>query len=267
MDRKQALLQRMDDIGRSLAARGDVLAVFGLGSVGVETDRIDAYSDLDFFVVTVPGSQHNYIERLDWLEEVCPMAYHFKNADVGHKILFEDGIYGEFAVFEEAELAQAQYTGGRMIWQHPSCAGDDIVNGQAVIPSKRGQSVDYVVGEALTNLYVGLGRYARGERLSAMRFIESYPIDGLLSVMHLLEPEVPYYPDRFGNERRAEARFPRFAARLPGLLQGYERLPESALCLLAYLEEIAAVSPRMSAEIKALAEHCMLKRGERDGSR
>lgn len=267
MDRKRALLQRMDDIGRSLAARGDVLAVFGLGSVGAEIDRIDAYSDLDFFVVTVPGSQHNYIGRLDWLEDVCPLAYHFKNSDVGHKVLFEDGIYGEFAVFDEPALAHAQYTGGRMIWQHPSFAGDDIVNGRAVIPSNRGQSVDYVVGEALTNLYVGLGRYARGERLSAMRFIESYPIDGLLSVMHLLEPEVPYYPDRFGNERRAEARFPQFAARLDGMLQGYERIPESALCLLAYLEEIAVISPRMSAEIRSLAEHCIRERQERDSSR
>lgn len=267
MAKKRELLQRLDEIGRSLAARGDVLAVFGLGSVGAETERIDEYSDLDFFVVAAQGSKQKYIEAVDWLEEACPLAYHFKNSDSGRKILFEDGVYGEFAVFEEPDLEQAQYTGGRMIWKHPSFADDGIVNGRAEIPGNRGQSVEYVAHEALTNLYVGLGRYARGERLSALRFVESYPIDGLLTVMHLLEPEVPGYPDRFGVERRAEARFPRFAKRLSGMLQGYDRVPESALSLLAYLEQIAAVPPRLSEEIRALAQRCIRQRTEWEASR
>lgn len=256
MAKKQLLLQRLDEIGKTLETKGDVLALFGLGSVGVETDRIDEYSDLDFFVVVTPGNKEKYINHVDWLEETYPLAYYFKNCDIGYKILFEDGIYGEFAIFEESELDSAQYTGGRMVWKDPSYTNEGIVSGKATIPSRKSSSIDHVVGEALTNLYVGLGRYARGEKLSALRFIEGYPIDGLMSVLHLLEPEVDYYPDVFGNERRVERRFPKFAGAVGGMLQGYDRIPESAIYLLNYLEEIYPINQRMSSEIRMLAEHC-----------
>jgi len=256
MTKKQLLLQRLDDIGRVLERNGDVLALLGLGSVGIETDRIDDYSDLDFFVIAAPGSKQRYIDRLDWLEAACPLAYHFQNCDIGHKIMFEDGIYGEFAVFEEPELASAAYTGGRVVWQHPSYSNDALLTRHAVPPVIKRTTIDHAVGEALTNIYVGLGRYARGEKLSALKFIQQYPIDGLLSVMHLIEPEIDYFPDAFGNERRAERRFPAFAGVMGGLLQGYDRIPESALRLLNYLETIYPINPRMRAEIVALAEHC-----------
>ncbi|MWC29654.1 hypothetical protein [Paenibacillus sp. MMS18-CY102] len=260
MDKKQALLQRLEGIGKVLEKNGDVLALFGLGSVGTETARIDDYSDLDFFVVTAPGSKQRYIDRVDWLEEAHPLAYAFKNCDIGSKILFEDGIYGEFAVFEETELEHASYTGGRMVWKAPHFANDGIVSGKAAIPSRRASSLDHAVGEALTNLYVGLGRYARGERLSALRFVESYAVDSILSILHLVEPEVDYYPDVFGNERRAEARFPQFAAGISNMMQGYGKVPESALQTLSFLENIYPINQRMSSEIKALAAHCISKR-------
>ncbi len=256
MEKEQLLLQRLDEIGEVLEKKGDVLAIFGLGSVGIETDRIDEYSDLDFFVIVNPGSKQRYIDHVDWLEELYPLAYSFKNCDVGYKIMFEDGIYGEFAIFEESELEGASYTGGRMIWKHASYDNDSILEGKTVIPSNRSTSIDHIVGEALTNLYVGLGRYARGEKLSALRFIEGYAVDGLISVLHLLEPEVDYYPDVFGNERRVEMRFPKFANILGNMLQGYDKIPESAIHMLNYLEDIYPINQRMSSEIHALARHC-----------
>ena len=38
------------------------------------------------------------------------------------------------------------------------------------------------LGEALTNLYVGMAREKRGEKLSAMRFIQGYAVDRLLEL-------------------------------------------------------------------------------------
>jgi len=40
------LLTRLDNIGRDLAQSDHALALLGLGSVGLELDRLDAYSDL-----------------------------------------------------------------------------------------------------------------------------------------------------------------------------------------------------------------------------
>jgi len=47
------LLARLDAIGASLAATDHGLALIGLGSVGLETDRLDAYSDPDFSAISL----------------------------------------------------------------------------------------------------------------------------------------------------------------------------------------------------------------------
>ena len=41
----QSLLKRLDEIGQSLERSGHALALLGLGSVGLELDRLDSYSD------------------------------------------------------------------------------------------------------------------------------------------------------------------------------------------------------------------------------
>ncbi|WP_334072568.1 MULTISPECIES: hypothetical protein [Paenibacillus] len=253
MATKEGLLRRLDEIGGSLARRGEALLLLGVGSVGVETDRIDAYSDLDFFVVVKPGYKQGYIERFDWLEEVYPLAYTFRNTADGYKILFEDGIYGEYAVFEENEMEHIAYSEGRIVWMDPACTNPEIAKGGRRTETQRREGLDFPLNEALTNLYVGLCRYARGEKLSAARFVQSYAVDNILSALHLLEKEEAYFPDVFGEERRMEKRYPSFAERVGDMILGYERTPESALHILRYLEEVYPVNARMSMEIRRLA--------------
>ena len=48
MNKTELLLQRLDDIGQSLKDSRQALALLALGSCGVERDRLDQYSDLDF---------------------------------------------------------------------------------------------------------------------------------------------------------------------------------------------------------------------------
>ncbi len=109
------LLNRLDEIGQSLAQSGHALALLGLGSVGDELHRLDEYSDLDFFAIVEPGYKRRYIENLDWLSTLCPIAYHFQNTHDGHKLLFADGIFCEFAVFEPQELQSIPFAAGRIV--------------------------------------------------------------------------------------------------------------------------------------------------------
>lgn len=253
--RKQDLLNRLDVIGQSLETTGGALLLFGLGSVGIELERLDDYSDLDFFVIVKPEYKSRFIEQLDWLESVHPLAFSFRNTKDGHKILFEDGIYAEFAVFEEIEMEHISYTEGRIVWQDAHFINKDlhiptIQNGA----SKKEHSLDYSINEALTNLYVGLCRYARGEKLSAMKFVQGEAIDNIVNVLHLIEPEVEYFPDVFSHARRLEKRFPRFAQTIGDMMQGYHHVPESALHILKYLEAAFPVNQRMGEEIRRLAK-------------
>lgn len=254
MMNKELLLERLEAIGQSLSLRDEALLLLGLGSVGAELNRLDSYSDLDFFVITKSGYASQYIEHLDWLSNVYPLSYQFRNADVGWKIMFEDGIYGEFAVFDEDELEQLPCYGGRIIWHKPDYEPQIPTIDQH--PSiKRPDSLDFPLNEAITNIYVGLCRYARGEKMSAKTFIESYAVGQIISTLHLHSQELPCDVDPYSNDRRLESRFPDFAVLLSEMLQGYDKVPESAIHILTYLESIYPVNKKLSQEIRQLALH------------
>jgi lincosamide nucleotidyltransferase len=247
----QDLLNRLDEIGQSLAQSGHALALIGLGSVGDELRRLDEYSDLDFFVIVEAGYKHNYIENLDWLSGLCSIAYHFLNSPDGYKLLFTDGIFCEFAVFEPQELQGIPFTPGRIVWKRVDAP--ETLNRPAKESIRAAQrDKEYLIGEAITNLYVGMGRDKRGEKLSAMRFIQSYAVDRLLELAEYVEPEKNVPRDIFANERRIEARHPAIAREMPAWLQGYERNRESALAILAFLESHFDVNEALANAIRKL---------------
>ena len=64
------LLRRLDDIGQSIAESDDAQALIGLGSVGLELERLDSHSDLDFFVIVDDGFKAPYLNDLAWETEV-----------------------------------------------------------------------------------------------------------------------------------------------------------------------------------------------------
>jgi hypothetical protein len=253
MPAPQILLDRLEAIGRSLEASEHALALIGLGSVGIETERLDAYSDLDFFVIVDEGCKSRYIDSLGWLSSLCPVAYTFRNSADGYKLLFQDGIFCEFAIFEQSELRTIPFAPGRIIWKQPYVDEAICVPAVASAPP-RPMDADWVVGEALTNLYVGLGRFRRGEKLSAMRFIQHYAVDRILELANIFENENGSRKDEFANERRFEQRFPKIAQELPGFVQGYERSCESAQAILEFLERHFEVNQSMAGAIRRLID-------------
>ncbi len=249
--RSQQLLQRLDDIGASLANSGQALALIGLGSVGAELDRLDEYSDLDFFVVVKDGHKAAFLANLDWLAQPQRLLYTFRNTADGYKVLFADDVYAEFAVFELRELENAVYTEGRVVWK------DKAFEEQWRFPKKppvswKPESKEWLIGEIVTCLYVGLCRHRRGERLSAWRFVQGHAFSLLLELIEFdrVDPRL----DVFSKERRFEQRHPDWPARLRRFLPGYDRGVESAREMLAYLDEHYAVHPDVKRVILAQCE-------------
>ncbi|MFN8500340.1 hypothetical protein [Kouleothrix sp.] len=248
MDEPQRLLARLDAIGRALRDGGQALALLGLGSVGRERNRIDAFSDLDFFVVARDGARDALLADLGWLAAAAPVAYAFRNTADGYKLLYADGIFCEFAVFEAAALAGVPFAAGQVVWHA------EEFDPARLEPPPRAQQprpAEWLLGEALTNLYIGLGRFHRGEKLSAARFIQGYALDRVLELAATLEPAQPGHPDPFAPERRFEQRFPQTARHLPDFAQGYERSVESARAILAFLAEHFAVNAALARAIEA----------------
>jgi hypothetical protein len=245
------LLERLDAIAASLAASGRALALLGLGSVGRERERLDAWSDLDFFVVVEPGAKARYLDDLGWLAAAHPVAWHFRNTADGHKALMDDGVFCEFAVFEPHELESIPYAPGAVVWRRPDFAAD-IASPRRALPAAALPGEEWIVGEALSCLLVGLQRWRRGERLSAARFVQGHALDRLIELDALRHPPPP--GDPFSRERRLEARQPSLAAELAALVPGYAGTPRAALALLdALARRGAALDATVVARIRTLA--------------
>jgi lincosamide nucleotidyltransferase B/F len=239
MTKKVQLLQRLNQIAASLAATGQALALLGLGSAGSEMERMDDYSDLDFFAIVRDGQKQAFLQNLDWLANIAPIAYAFMNTDDGFKVLYADEIFLEFAVFETAELQGISFAAEKIIWQDEDFDASIL---QPTAKDPKSVAVEWALGEALTNLYVGMARYRRGEKLTALCFVQSYAVDRVLDLASLLETEQPAYRDQFGNERRFEQRFPQTAVLLPQFMQGYDKTPQSAQAILEFLDTNFAIN-------------------------
>jgi hypothetical protein len=244
----ERLLQRLDALAEVLAGRGDAIALIGHGSVGVDLHRLDEHSDLDFFVIVDDGAKQRYLGSIDWLEALHPVAYSFHNTVDGRKVLFEDGLFAEYAVFTVDELARSTFSPGRVVWQRP-----DAPEGLELPARDPGshQTPEYHLNEALTNLYVGLHREARGERLSATRFIQCYAVDRVITMRDLEKGQRPQ--DEFAVERGVEDRFTADELPLAQFVPGYGHNRAAALAILEWLEAHAEVDTVMADAVRALA--------------
>lgn len=247
------MLRRLDDLAHHLATRPDTLALLGLGSAGAEHDRLDAHSDLDFFLVVADGAVAGYADSVDWLAAPCPVAYSFRNERNGRKALYADGIFVEYAVFTVDELARLPFTGARVVWQRPDAPAGLAECGPPPRPATPYDTVEFHLGEALTNLYVGLHRELRGERLTASRFIQSYAVDRVLALLRLTAPEAAAHRrDPFDPSRRVERAYPPELLPLAEMVPGYARNREAARATLDWLAARFPLDPAIADPIRTL---------------
>ncbi|WP_339892072.1 hypothetical protein [uncultured Alteromonas sp.] len=250
-DKPQLLQQRLNDIAQVLRKHPLGLGLLGLGSSGKQSDRMDIYSDLDFFALVAEGSKQAFIEDLSWLGAIQPIAFCFRNTYDGYKLLFDDGVFCEFAIFEPAELVRIPFEEGLFIWRDPN------ITEQLAVPNRTApdfsDNIEYLLGELLTNLYVGMSRYRRGERLSAMRFIQVYALDRLVNLLDLqLSATQLACRDKFCIDRRAEQRHPSYTALLEKCLLGSDKLPEVAATLLAFTAQHYTINAALKQQIENL---------------
>ncbi|SBT37423.1 hypothetical protein [Micromonospora auratinigra] len=247
------MLRRLDDLAGHLATRPDTLALLALGSAGAEHDRLDDHSDLDFFLVVADGAVASYVDSVDWLAAPCPVAYSFRNERNGRKARYADGVFVEYAVFTVDELTRLPVTGVRVVWQRADVPVDLASCAPPPRPATPYDTVEFHLNEALTNLYVGLHRELRGERLTATRFIQSYAVDRVLALVRLTDPAaVGHRRDPFDPSRRVEQAYPPPVLPLAAMVPGYDRNVAAARTTLDWLAARFPVDPAIADPIRAL---------------
>ena len=181
------------------------------------------------------------------------MVYAFLNTADGYKLLFEDGIFAEMAVFEPDELARIPFTGGRFVWHAPDFQLPVPLEGNALSAAEPMHATEWLVNETLSNLYIGLGRFQRGEKLSAARFVQGHAVDRILDLAPRIEQAQSGLPDPFDPARRFESSFPQTAEHLPYFTPGYEDTPAAARAILAFLGTHFDINPAIK---KGILERC-----------
>lgn len=244
-EHQRRLFTRLDEIVTNLKKDPHVIALLTLGSVGLETKRIDEYSDLDFFVITEDGYASSYLLSHDWLETSSPLSFIFQNTVDGFKLLYQDGVYGECAIFNQSKLKDIPYHQARLHYLKEGSHFDFKVTNTMIHPKA---SKDYLMNEALTNLYVGLLRYHRGEIYSSYLFISHHALSNVLRLATYNDK----VDDPFDISRRIEKNHPQLVPLLTVGIQGYEKVRESAHILVNYLESNYPVNQAIVARIKSL---------------
>ena len=214
-----------------VASRDDVLGLVFLGS-GADRDRLDEWSDHDFFLVVAEGAQEGLRTTLDWLPDHQSIVLAARETEHGLKVVHADGHVLEFAVATLAELATFSANSWVVILDRGGVAD---TMGEIAARPKPGDTADdgRDIRLFLTLLLIGTGRARRGELLTAGESVREYALGHLLSVWRrrLPTPDAPKL-DNLDVRRRFELVYP--DAEIASLL---ERDPESAARALLDLAE------------------------------
>lgn len=238
------------DLGLSVSNDPHVDCLLGLGSMS-ETSRMDEYSDMDFFLIVEKGFKQHYIDDLSWLA-IKPIVFRFKNTRDGHKVLFDNDVFAEFAVFEKEELPEIGFTEGKIIYQKNGF--DEQWVTPRKVPIYKPKSVDFLVNESLSNLYIGLKRECRGEHASAFSFIQVYAASLIVELFDHVYEQKKALIDPYVFERRIENRFTEAFDVLSQMKQGYLNNKASAKAALAFLNTHFKVNQSIYQRILDLAE-------------
>lgn len=253
MATKEQLLGRLSQVAEVLERSGKGVALLGAGSTGLELERLDQFSDLDFLAVVAEGSKDEFVSSLAWLEAVHPIAYAYRNTVDGYKVLFADGIFAEFGILTPTELTAIPYPPTRIVWK-TDAFDERQAQGNDLPPQGGKPSLEWLIGEILTNLYVGLSRYKRGEKLAAFHLVQVHAVNRIVELAPYIEAAQSLPSDIFARERRFEGRFPGVSAPLSAFMQGYDATPQSARAILEFLNERFEVNKTMREAILNLAQ-------------
>lgn len=234
-----------EELRRRLEADPRVLALVALGSTAQGDTAPDEWSDHDVFVVVAPGHQEEFRSNLSWLPDASRIVLSFRETAHGVKAVYAEGHLVELAVFDLDELSLARINRYRALFDR---GGIEARLAQVAEATQRTSSAaapadDWLAGQFLTNLIVGVSRHRRGERLSGRHFVKANALSHLLVLLekHLDSPEKGRL-DGLDPFRRVEQAFPALGEELNAILDQETPLAARGLLALADRELRARLS-------------------------
>lgn len=254
----ETLRQKLDDDAR-------VLGLVAVGSMAQQDYQPDEWSDHDFFVITIQGVQEDMRRDLSWLPDADSLVFHFRETEHGVKALYPGGHLLEFAVLTEDELQVVKVNRYRVLLDKAKITDKlaELELSTQDFAAHSRKAPDRRLAEFLMNIFVGVGRQARGEQLSGRQFIKTYALTHLLYLLaefkladqaHLLDNLDPF--------RRFERVYPALGAELNQILAKDVLAAAEALLGLAARELRPFISPFPEAAVYEIQQLIVKARQE-----
>jgi hypothetical protein len=199
-----------------------VLGLIAAGSMAGVSHQPDEWSDHDFWLVVTPGSADWYVQNTAWMPASDEIALYFQEHHGGLKTVYRSGHLLEFAVTDRAALANFRVNDYRLLIDRDDLDAE-LQRLQQATEREFQQVTRHDVplyGQFLTNLLVGVGRYQRGEQMSARQLIT---ISSLYALLRLIARHIPAdgldQLDNLDPFRRFELVYPAIGAEINTLLQ------------------------------------------------
>ena len=225
-----------NELVENLRPIDDVLGLVFLGSTA-DTQRIDQWSDHDFWVVVTDGQAERFRQDLNWLPNYKDILFAPRETQHGFKVMYRNGHILEFAIFDDSELEIA----GADDYSVPLDKAN-ITERMAVIAAKsQPKRIDPLASLQLylATLIIGVGRARRGETIVAQQFIHSFALAQFLGLLKHFVPPVTgaaKVADTLNTFRRVEKQYPEIAEKIAALFK--LDLDEAAEQQLALLEDV-----------------------------
>jgi hypothetical protein len=153
------------------------------------------------------------------------------------KALYADGHFIEYAVFHPETLSNMKLNDVALLIDRADLAARvrQIQDETARQDSER-TDLDRL-GQAVLDMMIGVGRYERGEHLSASLFVKVWPLmDVLRLIARYVPPSSPAALDNLDPMRRFEFAYPEIGAELNRIL--LLETPEAARGLLDLIDRV-----------------------------
>lgn len=220
---------------QNIQADPRVIGLVALGSMAEQNRTPDDWSDHDFFLIVQSGTQELFRQDISWLPYADRIIMSIRETEHGLKVMYDIPHLIEFAVFDANELHGAKANDYHILLNRGDV--DGIMTQISVPKPKPDYHPQRDLLMVLSLLYVGAGRYARGEKLSAHVFIKHHLIHHLIPLLIYANPTDITKLDNLDPFRRFELVYPQFASTLNSAL---------ALPIMACAKDIFALVESLS---------------------
>lgn len=195
--------------------RPEVIGLIFVGSAAA-TERVDQYSDQDFFLVVKEGTGEGFRQDLSWLPNSSDIALHPRETAHGLKVVYQNGDVLEFAVFEDSELELSAANDYKVVLDRADLTERMAKIAERSIPGEvsRAQELELF----LSLILIGVGRARRGEVLAAEQHIKGYALNHALRLIRLAKPVDASKKDSLNAYRRFEFDYPELGRELQDVM-------------------------------------------------